>query len=104
ETGRAMVQIEMENLSKQIAENENLQKKLGLIDLTAKPEKAAFGSLVTTENLYFFISIGLGLLQYQQQSVLCISAQSPVAMSIIGKGLGDSFIFLNQKQLITNIV
>lgn len=90
ETGRAMAQLEQEKLSKQLLETKRLRDGLGQIDPKVRLKNIAFGSLVETNRGYFFVSFGIGTLQVQSTSVICISAGSPIGQQLLHKQAGDS--------------
>ena len=101
ETGRAMVAIEMEKLSKQIYQlTDNLQK----LDVSLEPSKQAKnGSLVITDKGTFFLCIGLGKVKMEALEYFAISGGSPIGKEILGKSPGESFQFNGRKYLISEI-
>lgn len=72
---------------------------LSQIDLLKKVKKnkssheIGFGSLVKTENGYFYFSIPLGMFNFKNERVACISLKSPIALNMIGKQAGDVYQF-----------
>ena len=62
ETGRAMTQLEQEKLAGQLSQLEQQKETLSKIAISS-PKKIQFGSLVSTSNGTFFMSIGLGKIE-----------------------------------------
>lgn len=96
ETSRSITQLEQEKLGKQ---QETIRQSLAIlsrIDPDKKNETVQLGSLVQTEKMTFFVSIGIGKLHMQDHSELfCISPMSPLAQQLLGKKKGDS-VHINQ--------
>ncbi|MCV9388037.1 3-oxoacyl-ACP synthase [Reichenbachiella ulvae] len=96
ETGRAMSQNERDMYAKQLAELQHQYKMLKSIDPKKKLDRIETGAWVTTESAEFFISIGLGLVKWELQSIMAISPVSPIAQQLLGKGEGDSYSWMNK--------
>lgn len=96
ETSRAITQLEQEKLGKQ---QETIRQSLAIlsrIDPHKINETVQLGSLVQTEKMTFFVSIGIGKLHIQDHPELfCISSMSPLAQQLLGKKKGDS-VHINQ--------
>jgi hypothetical protein len=90
ETARAMMQIEHEQISKQLSAL--LMQKNLLEQLHPKNEtkSAVLGSLILTDKGYFYLSIALGRVQVNEHSVIALSPQSPLGAKWLGKKEGDS--------------
>jgi transcription elongation GreA/GreB family factor len=99
ETSRAMAQIELEKVGKQIFELEKNLHIFESISLEEKP-KVGIGSLLLSETSTIFISIGIGKLNFEQKEVICISLASPLGQKLIGLKVGDSFNLGDKKQTI----
>lgn len=106
ETGRAMIQLEMERLASRL----NLQEEqLSLFErLVATgnmaPTQVAPGRMVVTDKGMYFIAVSLGPVTLGNHTVLVISPVSPVGQALIGKGVGDAAVFNAQALRITAIV
>lgn len=85
ETARAMMQIEQEKLSNQLSLLLTQEQVLKRIDPEAKSEIVVNGSLVKTNQGWIYISIPLGKIVVDGESVMCLSAQSPLGQKLIGK-------------------
>lgn len=85
ETGREMMQREMDKLSALVDNTLNSISKLDrLADLPAS-KVISEGSLVETDQETYFISIGYGKLD----SIYAISIESPLGLELKGKRVGD---------------
>ena len=102
ETGREMLQQEINNL--QIQLNEILKQKDFLKTIIPKPsDKAEKGSIVKTEKGLFFISVSLGEIKVENEKIICISPESPLAKAMNGKQKDEVFSLNNMSQRILNI-
>ena len=89
---------------------EQYQKALKDLDYLKKlsPESitsvVAINSLVKTNNQIFYITIGLGKLEVENQSIYVISPVTPIYKALEGKKAGDSMLFNGQKLEIIGVV
>jgi len=95
ETALAMLQIEQENNSRQL--NELLQQKAALEKLDPQLQTATIvrGSLVETNKGRFYISLGLGKLTVEEETVFAVSPEAPLGKLMLMKKAGDAFQFNN---------
>jgi len=102
ETGREMLQQEINNLQVQL--NEILKQRDFLKTILPKlNDKAEKGAIVTTEKGLFFISVSLGEIKIENQKIICISPESPLAKTMNGKQRGDVFSLNTMVQKILDI-
>lgn len=102
ETGREMLQQEINNLQVQL--NEILKQKDFLKTVLPKPnDKAEKGAIVKTEKGLFFISVSLGEIKIDNQKIICISQESPLAKAMNGKHKSDIFTLNTMVQKILDI-
>lgn len=102
ETGREMLQQQINNL--QIQLNEVMKQQAFLKSIVAKPsQKVEKGAVVSTERGVFFISVSLGEITLNDYKVMCISPESPLAKAMNGKSVNDVFTLNNVDQKIINI-
>lgn len=102
ETGREMLQQEINNLQVQLNEVLKQQDFLKTILIKAS-DKAEKGAIVKTERGLFFISVSLGELSFEHQKIICISPESPLAKAMNGKQKGEVFSLNNMSQKIVDI-
>lgn len=103
ETGRAMLQLEREKTGQQLSELQKLQEILSRISPKSKHEIVALGSVVQTTNASYFIAISVGELSCDEQSVYAISANTPMAKVLLGRKIGDTIAFRDDKFEIINL-
>ena len=106
ETGREMLQQEINNLQVQLNEvlkqQDFLKTSFDKLRMTKKFDKAEKGAIVKTEKGLFFISVSLGEVTFENQKIICISPESPLAKAMNGKQKDEGFSLnnINQKILI----
>lgn len=102
ETARAMAQIELEQAGKQLNEVEKLIQNFKLINFE-ETKHIKLGSLIETENCYFFLSLALGKIEITSKPIYCIGIQAPLTQTILGKKVKESISFNNQTSVILSI-
>ena len=103
ETGRAMLQIERENAGHQLLEIENVEQTLQRVEITKASGLIHLGSLITTNQASYFLSISAGKFNIQGKDYYCIAPNTPIGQLLLGKQKGDSFEFHNDKIEIVTI-
>lgn len=103
ETGRAMMQIEEQNSKVQLAEAYEVRKKLLSIDIKKNENAVTSGSLVITNRGNYFIAIGIGKVNIEDDIYFCISLNSPIGRQMSGKKTGEEITFNDNKIIIKNI-
>jgi len=93
ETGRAMMQLEIEKNTIQLAEAIKLKKALDEINPVAPTTSVMPGSLVITAQSNYYISISAGQLQVDDKTYFAISPASPIGTLLKGLNVGDTFVF-----------
>lgn len=99
ETGREMMQAEIDKNESQIWKAQKAKNNLSKIDLNKSFEKVEFGSLVETTNGNYFISIANGKINIKQKDFFTVSLVSPIGAVLINRKVGDKINF-NQKEFI----
>lgn len=102
ETGRAMLQLEREKAGAQLAEVQKLQEILTKITISSS-DHIRLGSLITTSQADYFISISVGKLSIENKSYYAIAANSPIGKLLLGKTIGDTFSFNGNKILVEKV-
>lgn len=98
ETARAMVQIEQEQLQRQINIAQAQMNQLHAIRGLEKSNHVQPGSLVQTDQGLYFISTGIGKINIEEKEILCVSPNAPLASIFIGKK-EDEVVFFNRKAI-----
>ena len=93
ETGRAMLQLEMEKASQQFSSISFMQEVLQKIDIQKKNEIGKLGSLIVTSQGSYFLAISIGLIVLDTKDYFVISPSSPIGKLLLGKNKGDTFHF-----------
>jgi transcription elongation GreA/GreB family factor len=97
ETSREMAQIELENNQNQQLKLLNQRNDLNQIKLDAVETVVSFGSLVETSMGIFFISIGLGKINHEDQDFFVISMGSPIGQALFKKKVGEKATFQSKE-------
>lgn len=88
ETGRAMMQAEMDRYTIQLSKTQQAINDLLQIDINKTHKKVALGSLIVTTNGNYFISIGYGKIEVLENTYYAISLASPVGQLFRDKTVG----------------
>lgn len=98
ETGRAMLQLEMEKAGQQLQSVLQMKATLAKIDITKNSTIAHVGSLVKTNQVNYFLSISAGKLMAFDEEYFAISVSSPIGKLLLGKK-GDEVISFHGKKI-----
>ncbi len=93
ETGRAMIQLEMEKASQQIQVVQQMKETLAKINLEPSNHHIRLGSLVKTTNTSYFLSISAGQFIVESNAYFAISVSSPIGKQLLGKSKNESLVF-----------
>lgn len=97
ETGRAMLQLEMEKAGQQLTSIQQMREILAKIDPSKESSIVSLGTIVTTNLGNYFLSISAGQLQTDQEVFFAISASSPIGKLLLGKKVGDELVWNGRK-------
>ena len=103
ETGRAMLQLEMEKGGKQLVGIQQMKTVLSKIDVSKTTKIAHLGSVIETNKINYFLSVSVGKLSVCNKDFFAISVVSPIGKLLLGKQINDEFVFNGNKIKITNI-
>lgn len=103
ETGRAMMQLETEKLSRQLQEILNEQQALKMILPESRNTLVDNGALVITNLLNLYIAISAGKLEVEGKTYYAISINTPLGLTLKGKKAGDQVTFQNKTHQILQI-
>ena len=104
ETGRAMLQLEMEKTSQQLIGIKQMISVLDKIDISKKLKKIHLGSIVFTEKDSYFLSISAGKIILNNEVFYAISTSSPIGKLLLGKQENEQFLFNGNTLKIQKIV
>jgi transcription elongation GreA/GreB family factor len=103
ETGRAMMQQEIEKNATQAAEAQKLLRVLTAIDAEKIPAKVQLGSMVKTNVGRYYFAASLGKVSLAGEDYFVISPGSPLGQAFFGKAKGDTVSFMGQSHLIEEL-
>ena len=104
ETSRAMIQLELEKLGKQIYEIELNDEKLNTIKVFKTSTSVSLGSVIFTNKANYYIAIAADSCHVNSKVFYCISPQSPIGKLLIGKKINESIIFNDVESIILEII
>lgn len=103
ETGREMMQQEIDRNRKQLEEAKKLKLILELIDPSKKCDSVMNGSLVTTNLGRFYLAISCGQVQIEGMNYFAISAISPIGSKLMRQKTGYELNFNGKVFKIENV-
>lgn len=92
ETGRAMLQLEMEKVSLQLAGIQQMSELLNKIDVTKKSKIAHLGSVVYTQKGNYFLSISAAKCIVIDKEFYAVSMRSPIGKVLLGTQENDEIL------------
>ena len=98
ETSRAMAMLEKDKAASQLAQANKLKQLLSQINPNIVSKKVGLGSLVKTNNGWFYISVGIGKVTVSGKTAFCMSLASPLGQALRDKKNGDT-IYFNQQNI-----
>lgn len=102
-TSRAMMHIEEEKLSKQLAQLIQLNKVLTKVNPKKKLNQVTLGSFVETNKGSLYIAVPLGKISLKNKEIMCISLASPIGQALQSKKAGESVQFNGQLWEVRNV-
>ena len=104
ETGREMMQIELNNNQQQLNKFLKLKNDVSQIDPEITLSTVSFGSLVHTSLGIYFFSVALGKVMAADASCYALSMASPVGQALMDKRVGEKVEFQGREISILKIV
>ncbi|CAM1350181.1 3-oxoacyl-ACP synthase [Tenacibaculum halocynthiae] len=104
ETGRAMLQLEMEKAGQQLNGVQQMKETLARIVLTANSSTSCLGSIIETNLFTYFLSISAGKIIVNNKTFFAVSVSSPIGKLLLGKTVNDELTFNGKKIAIKNIL
>lgn len=93
ETGRAMVQLELEKTGRQLFEAEKLEKLISKVSIENQSAFIKLGSMVITSQVNYFIAISVGKLEVKNVPYYAIAPDTPIGKLLLGKKVEDEVFF-----------
>lgn len=104
ETGRAMLQLEMEKAGQQLNGVQQMKETLARIVLTANSSTSCLGSIIETNSFTYFLSISAGKIIVNNKTFFAVSVSSPIGKLLLGETVNDELTFNGKKIAIKNIL
>ena len=104
ETGRAMLQLEMEKAGQQLAAVQQMQQTLAKINTLSSSANIALGSVIKTSSACYFLSISAGKLKDKETVYFAISSSSPIGKLLVGKKAEDTFTWNGKEITIDSVL
>lgn len=96
ETGREMMQKEIDNYEKQLAAMHRQMHECNAVNLESARHTIGLGSLVSTNEGWYYFATGYGKLEVENTNVMVVSLGSPLGQSLNGYTKGDRVKFLTR--------
>ena len=103
ETGRAMIQLELEKLGNQIHKIELNYQGLNTIKDFKTSSIVSLGSIIFTNKANYFLAVAADSCKINSKVFYCISSQSPIGKLLIGKKINQSIRFNDIESIILEI-
>lgn len=103
ETSRAMAQLEQEKLGKQLQEQQSTLASIRQIETTKTFDSIQFGSLFQLPQGWFFLSAGIGKIDFEGVSIFCLTAGSPLGQQVLNKKVGNSVVLAGKEVEILDV-
>ncbi|MDC9722045.1 MAG: 3-oxoacyl-ACP synthase [Urechidicola sp.] len=104
ETGRAMLQLEMEKAGQQLKVVQQMQTQISKIDVNSKNSIGCLGSLITTNSNNYYLAISIGKVTVDSEDYFVISPNSPIGKLLLGKVKNQEIHFNGNQYIIDTIL
>lgn len=92
ETALAMLQMEQDNLRRQLQEMMELQSQLRSAGREASSAEIKRGSLIKTNKGWLLLSVAAGKIMVDSTGITSLSPSSPLGKLLMGKSAGDTVL------------
>ena len=103
ETGRAMMQLDIDRQTLQLGEAQKLKTFLERMDPDNSSDTVQNGSLAFTNQGIFYLAISLGQVELDKQKYFVISPSSPIGEQLMKQKVGGKFTFNGKEYKLTAI-
>ena len=104
ETGREMMQREMDKISATLDQYKKHINLLSKINLNRAYPIVDLGGLIETDQGIYYLSIGLGKIEINAEIIYAISLDSPIGQLFKGKRVGDELEFRGKTLKINQLI
>jgi transcription elongation GreA/GreB family factor len=102
ETGRAMLQLEMEKASQQLSVIVEMKAILNRITFENSSDIIRLGSLIITDKGNYYLAISAGKITIENNNYYAVSTSSPIGKQLLGKKVGAILPFNDAEILEVN--
>ena len=92
DTERAMVHMEMENLSRRLNNERNLLRSFDALLTIVPLQQVHNGSIVETDRGSYLSGVACGKMKLNEEVIIGISLESPLARGLMNKRPGDTVL------------
>ncbi|MHA8059467.1 3-oxoacyl-ACP synthase [Aquirufa nivalisilvae] len=103
ETGREMMQREMDKCSALIDQNRHSMQIIQHVPIHRTYESIDKGALIVTDRGSYYMLVGLGKISLEQKDYFAISPESPIGSLFLGKKVGEYILLREQKITVQGI-
>lgn len=103
ETARAMGQLDRDMYARQYEQARQERQLLDRFADATSTDRVVQGSLARTSAGLFCVAVSAGKLTVDGQEIIAVSGQSPVGALLLGKRVGETFVFQNKKTQVLDI-
>lgn len=103
ETGREMMQREMDKCSALIDQNRHSMQIIQHVPIHRTYESIDKGALIVTDRGSYYMLVGLGKIGLEQKDYFAISPESPIGSLFLGKKVGEYILLREQKITVQGI-
>tara|TARA_B100000809_G_scaffold77865_2_gene75716 strand:- start:5453 stop:5911 length:459 start_codon:yes stop_codon:yes gene_type:complete len=103
ETGRAMLQLEMEKAGQQLQEVQIMKLIVEKIDFNSNSKVGSLGAVIRADGANYFLGISVGKVQIEKESFFVVSPSSPIGKLLLGKVQNDTFLFQGRQTKVLEI-
>lgn len=104
ETGRAMLQLEMEKAGQQLYGVTEMKLVLERINIQEISSICKMGSIVKTNTINYFLAISAGKIVVENETFYAVSSKSPIGQLLLGKKKNDKLTLNNKEFQIEEIL
>ena len=104
ETGRAMMQQELDRIESQMDMLNVTKNRLKQMSSDITHDKVVAGAIVITDNGNFYISVSLGKVKVEDEMYYTISPIAPLSKVFLKKKSGDRVEFRGRSYFIKNVM
>lgn len=103
ETGREMLKQEINKHNTQLAKTTEMRQQLQALHPEQVSEKIALGSLVLTNEGYYYLSVSLGKIEIEKTGYFLLTLASPLGKALLHREKGEEVLFMARKIVIKEV-